>query len=118
MIPGRIVKMLRVALFWLGVASLPILFALLWAAPAFGAEMAISREVAVHGQDLKGQLGQPLAAMKQELASQGCGQIAVAIWTMDVPTRLRVEVRCVGWRWRVPLDPWAIWQVREASTGG
>lgn len=114
---SRIVKVLRVSPFWLGAGWLPIVLTL-WAAPGFGAEVTIFRGVTVHGQNLRGQLVQPVAAMKQELTSQGCNRVAVAFWTTAVPTRIRVEVRCVSWRWRLPLDPWAIRQLREAPTAG
>ena len=96
-------KARRVVPFRLGVGIL-LAFLSLWAGQGVGGETAIWREVAVHGQDLAGQLAQPVAEMKQELTSLGCNQFSLAYWTVDMPTRLHVEVRCLGWMRDVPAD--------------
>lgn len=96
-------KARRVVPFRLGVGTL-LAFLSLWAGQGVGGETAIWREVAVHGQDLAGQLAQPVAEMKQQLKSLGCNQFSLAYWTVDIPTRLRVEVRCRDWLRDVPVD--------------
>ncbi|MBI4560915.1 MAG: hypothetical protein HY724_02635 [Candidatus Rokubacteria bacterium] len=89
----------------LAAGSLALLALLaLWAGQGVGDEVAIWREVAVHGQDLAGQLAQPVAEMKQELTSLGCNQFSLAYWWGDLPTQLRVEMRCRGWMSDVPPD--------------
>jgi len=69
-----------------------------------GAEVVLSREVTVHGENLVGQLTQPIAEMKQELATKGCSEFSLAYWSVNGPTRLHVEVRCAEWVREVPLD--------------
>jgi len=67
----------------------------LWWAPALGAEMAVSREVDVAGDDLAGQLQQPVADMEDELAQRGCVAFSRAYWSDSTPLRtIHVEVRC------------------------
>ncbi|MFQ5830138.1 MAG: hypothetical protein ACE5JD_13430 [Candidatus Methylomirabilia bacterium] len=90
---------------WVAAGCLVISLAL-FAAPAGGAEVTISREVTVHGENLGGQLAQPLAKMKEQLMSQGCKEFSVAFWTVGIPSRVRVEVRCLGWRGEGPLPQW------------
>ena len=96
-------KARRVSPFWLGVGTL-LAFLALWAMPGFGGEVAIWQEVAVHGQDLASQLAQPVAEMKQELTYLGCNQFSLTYWSVDIPTHLRVEVRCRDWLRDVSLD--------------
>lgn len=96
-------KALRVSPFSLG-AGMLLAFLALWAVQGVGGEVAIWREIAVHGQDLAGQLAQPVAEMKHQLTSLGCNQFSIAYWSVDLPTRLRVEVRCRGWMRDVRLD--------------
>lgn len=81
--------------FWLG-AGVFLAFLAVGAVQGFGAEVAIWREVPVHGEDLAGQLARPVAEMKQQLANEGCDQVSLAYWSLGVPLRLRVEVRCLG----------------------
>lgn len=96
-------KARRVVPFWLRVGTL-LAFLSLWAGQGVGGETAIWREVAVHGQDLASQVAQPVAEMKEQLTNQGCNQFSLAYWAVSMPTRLRVEVRCLGWIGDVPLD--------------
>lgn len=56
--------------------------------------MRIWRDVAIHGDDLAGQLSESIDEMKHHLTSLGCQEFSLAYWSVDVPTRLRVEVRC------------------------
>jgi hypothetical protein len=85
-------------------AGMLLAFLALWAIPGSGEEPVISRELILHGQDLADQLTQPVAEMKQELTSLGCSQFSLAYWSVDMPTRFRVEVRCRDWIRDVPLD--------------
>lgn len=94
---------LRVSPFLLG-AGMLLVFLALWAVQGFGGEVVIWREIAVHGGDLAGQLAQPVAEMKQQLTSLGCNQFSLAYWSEDMPTRLRLEVRCRNWMRDVPPD--------------
>jgi len=96
-------KAVRGSSFWLGAGTL-LAFLSLWAGQGVGGETAICREVAVHGQDLAGQLAQPVTEMKQQLTGLGCDQFSLAYWSVDIPTRLRVEVRCRGWMGDVSQD--------------
>ncbi|MFQ5829875.1 MAG: hypothetical protein ACE5JD_12065 [Candidatus Methylomirabilia bacterium] len=93
----------RVSPFWLGAAGVLLLIALS-AGQASGAEVALSREIAVHGQNLSGLIAQPVSEMKRELGKKGCIQFSLAYWSVNTPTRLRVEVRCAGWIWEMPLE--------------
>ena len=64
-------------------------------APALGADMVVSREVEISGDDVAGLLAGPVADMEWELAGQGCHAFARAYWSETTPLRaLRVEVRC------------------------
>lgn len=96
-------KALRISPFWLGAGMLLASHAL-WAVRGAAGEVAIWREVIVHGQDLAGQLAQPVTEMKQQLMNQGCSQFSVAYWSVDTATRLRVEVRCRDRMMDLPLD--------------
>lgn len=97
-----VLKVCRRSPLWVAAACLLISLALP-AAPAAGAGVAISREVTVHGKNLGGQIAQPLAKMKEQLTNQGCREFTVAFWTVGIPSRVRVEVRCVSWRGQGPL---------------
>ena len=112
-------KARRVSPFWLGAGTL-LTFLALWPGQGVGGEMAIWREVAVHGQDLAGQLAQPVAEMKQQLKSLGCTQFSLAYWSEDMPTRLRVEVRCRNWIRDVPADSRGLMERAnyESTAGG
>ena len=67
----------------------------LWCAPGVGAEVAVSRDVEIHGDDVAGQLGLPVSDMEAELARQGCRVFSRAYWSDTTPLRtLHVEVRC------------------------
>ena len=96
-------KARRVSAVWLG-AGMLLAFLALWPGQGVGGEAVIWREVAVHGQDLAGQLSQPVAEMKQQLMNLGCDQFSLAYWSEDMPTLLRVEVRCRNWMRDVPPD--------------
>lgn len=96
-------KALRVSPFWLG-AGVLVASLVLGGIGGFGGEVAVWREVAVHGQDLAVQLAEPLAEMKQQLTNQGCSQFSLAYWSMGIPTRLHVEVRCRAWMRDLPVD--------------
>ena len=100
---SEIYKALRVSPFWLGAGMLVASLAL-WTGQGVGGEVAISREIAVHGQDLASQLARPVAEMKQELTYLGCNQFSLTYWSVDIPTHLRVEVRCRSWTGHVPPD--------------
>jgi hypothetical protein len=64
-------------------------------APAVGAEVAVSRDVEIHGDDVAGQLVLPVSDMEGELARQGCRVFSRAYWSDTTPLRtLHVEVRC------------------------
>jgi hypothetical protein len=76
------------------VASVLVAFAL-WYAEALGADMAVSRDVEVAGDDVAGQLQRPVADMEHELAQQGCVAFSRAYWSDTTPLRtIHVEVRC------------------------
>lgn len=92
-----------VSRFWLGAGGL-VAFLALWAIQGFGGEVAISREIAVQGDDLPSRLAEPVAEMKRELASRGCSQFSLTYWSVGTPARLRVEVRCRDWMRDVPLS--------------
>jgi hypothetical protein len=63
--------------------------------PALGAELAVSRDVEIYGDDVIGQLAPPVADMEAELARRGCRVMSRAYWTDTTPLRtLHVEVRC------------------------
>ncbi len=63
--------------------------------PALGAELTVSRDVEVAGDDVAGQIARPVADMEQELARQGCRAFSRAYWSDTIPLRtLHVEVRC------------------------
>lgn len=94
---------LRVSPFSLGVGTL-LVFLALGTSQGFGGEVAIWREIAVRGQGLADQLLEPVAEMTQELTSLGCNQFSLAYWSEDMPTRLRLEVRCRNWMQDLPLD--------------
>lgn len=67
----------------------------LWTVPAFGAEMIVSREIEIAGEDVAGLLARPVAEMERELADRGCVRFARAYWSDAAPLRtLRLEVRC------------------------
>jgi len=67
----------------------------LLSAPALGAELAVSRDVEIYGDDVTGQLAPPVADMEAELARRGCRAMSRAYWTDTTPLRtLHVEVRC------------------------
>jgi hypothetical protein len=69
----------------------------LWAVPGYTAEVTSGRDVVVSGEDLPGQLAQPVAEMERQLSELGCSRFSRAYWSGDTPARLRIEVRCVGW---------------------
>lgn len=69
----------------------------LWGVPAHAAEVTVGRDVVVSGEDLPGQLAQPVAEMERQLSELGCSRFSRAYWSGDTPARLRIEVRCVGW---------------------
>ena len=94
----------RVFARWLAGGGLGIFLAF---GPAHGwaAEVALSREVTIQGENLVGQLAPPIAEMKRELTAKGCGEFSLAYWTVeDSSTRLHVEVRCLRWMPDVPSD--------------
>lgn len=66
-------------------------------AHAVGGEGAVWREIAVHGEDVLGQVARPVAELKEELMTQGCTEFSLAYWSGELPARLRVEVRCRDW---------------------
>ena len=67
----------------------------LWHAPAFGAEMVVSRDIEILGEDVVGHLERPMAEMEEELTRQGCRAVTRAFWSDSVPLRiLHVELRC------------------------
>ena len=67
----------------------------LFKAPALGAEMAVSRDVEIYGNDVAGQVALPVADMEAELARRGCRAFARAYWSDTTPLRtLHIEVRC------------------------
>src|SRR3989442_1355819 len=67
----------------------------LFAATALVAELAVSRDVEIYGDDVTGQLAPPVADMEAELARRGCRAMSRAYWTDTTPLRtLHVEVRC------------------------
>ena len=67
----------------------------LWTAPALGADMVVSREIEISGDDVTGLLARPVAEMEEELARQGCHQFSRSYWSDTTPLRaIRVEVRC------------------------
>jgi hypothetical protein len=64
-------------------------------APALGAELTVSRDVEISGDDVTGQLTPPVADMEAELARRGCHAFTRAYWSDTAPLRtLHVEVRC------------------------
>ena len=64
-------------------------------APALGAELAVSQDVAVYGDDVAGQLALPVADMEAELGRRGCHAFSRAYWSDTTPLRtLHVEIRC------------------------
>ncbi len=73
-----------------------VLFALaLWFTPVFGAELRLSQDVAIHGEDVVGQLARPVTEMEEALAQRGCHAFTRAYWSDITPLRtLHVEVRC------------------------
>src|SRR3989441_7387292 len=54
-------------------------------APALGAELAVSRDVEIYGDDVAGQLAPPVADMEAELARRGCPAMSRAHWTHTTP---------------------------------
>jgi hypothetical protein len=67
----------------------------LWWVPALGAEMSVSRDVDVAGDDVVGQLTRPVADMEDELAQRGCVAFSRAYWSDTSPLRtIHIEVRC------------------------
>lgn len=77
-----------------GVGSVLVALALGWA-EAQGAEMIVSRDVEVAGDDVAGQLQRPVADMEHELAQRGCVAFSRAYWSDTTPLRtIHVEVRC------------------------
>ena len=67
----------------------------LWSAPTLGAEITVSRDLEIFGDDVVGQLARPVADMEAELAQQGCRAFSRAYWSDTTPFRtLHVEVRC------------------------
>ena len=112
------VKAVRVSPSWLGAALLVASLAL-WPIGGFGGEAAISRELILHGQNLVGQLAEPVAEMKRQLTSLGCNEFSLTYWSDEMPTRLHVEVRCRSWTRDVPLDAsGAVGLVSHGSTAG
>ncbi|OLC17178.1 MAG: hypothetical protein AUH77_05290 [Candidatus Rokubacteria bacterium 13_1_40CM_4_69_39] len=78
-----------------GGAAGALLAQALLTAPALGAELAVSRDVEIYGDDVTGQLAPPVADMEAELARRGCRAMSRAYWTDTTPLRtLHVEVRC------------------------
>jgi len=76
------------------VASVLVALALWWA-PALAAEMAVSRDVEVVGDDVAEQLQRPIADMEYELAQRGCVAFTRTYWSDTTPLRtIHVEVRC------------------------
>jgi hypothetical protein len=72
-----------------------VLSLVLWSAPALGAEITVSRDLEIFGDDVVGQLARPVADMEAELAQQGCRAFSRAYWSDTTPFRtLHVEVRC------------------------
>ncbi|MFQ5916063.1 MAG: hypothetical protein ACE5JS_23055 [Nitrospinota bacterium] len=67
----------------------------------------LSREIEVHGSNLENQIAGPVAEMKRELLARGCDRVSVALRASRF-SPLEIEVSCAEWRWRDPLDPWAI----------
>ena len=67
----------------------------LWSAPTAGAEITVSRDVQIFGDDVLGQLARPVADMEAELAQRGCRAFSRAYWSDATPFRtLHIEVRC------------------------
>ena len=67
----------------------------LWCALAGGAEVGVSRDVEIHGDDVAGQLVLPVSDMEGELARQGCRVFSRAYWSDTARLRTpHVEVRC------------------------
>jgi len=78
-----------------GGAAGALLAQALLTAPALGAELAVSRDVEIYGDDVTGQLASPVADMEAELAQRGCRAFSRAYWSDTTPFRtLHVEVRC------------------------
>jgi len=76
------------------VASVLVALALWWA-PALAAEMAVSRDVEVAGDDVAEQLQRPVADMEYELAQRGCVAFTRTYWSDTTPLRtIHVDVRC------------------------
>lgn len=88
---------------WLGAVALAAFLAL-WAVQGFGGEIAMWREIAVHGRDLTRQVAESVSEMKQQLTTVGCNRFSLAYWSLSIPTRLHVEVRCREWRRDVLLE--------------
>ncbi len=77
-----------------GVSGALVMLAL-WSAPTLGAEITVSRDVEIFGDDVVGQVARPVADMEAELAQQGCRVFSRAYWSDTIPFRtLHVEVRC------------------------
>jgi len=72
-----------------------LLTQVLLTAPAPGAELAVSQDVEVYGDDVAGQLALPAADMEAELGRRGCHVFSRAYWSDTTPLRtVHVEVRC------------------------
>ena len=78
-----------------GGAAGALLAQALLTAPALGAELAVSQDVEVYGDDVAGQLALPAADMEAELGRRGCHVFSRAYWSDTTPLRtVHVEVRC------------------------
>src|SRR5256885_2171391 len=68
-----------------GGAAGALLAQALLTAPALGAELAVSRDVEIYGDDVTGQLAPPVADMEAELARRGGRAVSPACWTHTPP---------------------------------
>lgn len=63
--------------------------------PSLAADLRISREVTVYGENLAGNLNRTVEEIKRELVDRDCEGFTVAYWSDSVPLqRLNVEVTC------------------------
>src|SRR5256885_8313938 len=70
-----------------GGAAGALLAQALLTAPALGAELAVSRDVEIYGDDVTGQLAPPVADMEAELARRGCHAVALPYLALNTPLR-------------------------------